>query len=414
MEQIIKNRKITHHEIVLYLFIICAITFGFGNINGIIPFYFIDLTLMVSLLIIVIAKRKIFIIREYVVIILYIFFVTFLVNISKVDFTTIGTFGRFTLYSLVFVFLFKEYREDPDKIIKAYIIFCKIVLAIAIVQYIGLVLNIRILYDYSFLGIKPPESSFGGKRISSIATEPAWMIQYLVPLFYLSVGRLFFKDKFAKKFISVRLCILAFFVGLISLSSLFIITIPFVFGLYLIRLNFRKVIVFGSIISIVLGVSFVYVYNHSTDFKHRVDAVAKLSDDMSSSDNLSVFALLSNSYVTVYGIIDNPIFGVGMEHHRFNYRKYLYQIFPESVVIMELNVKDAGSFYLRIFSEFGFVGVIGLCYLIYSISSRAKNDYFSFYFSCLLLFGLRNGQYINPQFFLFFWGIVYSKYLKLK
>jgi len=401
--------EVKKKEILLFLFLLNCLFYGIGNFQGGIPFYMVDLFFFLMLVLVLTVIKHIPYYPFFFIIISYVGVVTFIVNIKLFDIVSVKTYGRFVLYSLTIVTLLFQYKHSPDIIIKVYLFFCKIVSVIALVQFVGILIKIKFLYDYSYLGIPSPRSSFAGVRIASIATEPAWMIQYLIPAFYLSVGRLFFKDKFAMSMISQKFAYFVLFIGVISQSSLFLISLPMLFFLYILRMPFKIVVKYLTVGVIVFYISFQLAYKISVDFSKRIDAVVDLANNSKNSDNWSVFALLSNFYVTQETLKHNTFWGTGIESHRLNYDHYINKLFPNKMILMNLNMNDSGSFYLRAFSEYGLIGVFLLIFVIINRYKKTKKkDYYFFFLSSFLLFIVRNGQYINLQFLLFFWGTIMS------
>lgn len=339
----------------------------------------------------------------------YIFVITFLFNKSLTDSSTIKTFFRFSLYSIVIVTIIYEFKTDQKELIKAYLVFCKIICLFALIQGVGFLLKIPFLYDFKYLGIGSPSNDYRFIRVASLATEPAWMIQYLIPAIYLSIGRILYKDKWSKSLISKRYALIVLFVGFISQSSLFLIILPLFAMSFLLRKKNNNFIIYSIVSLSIICIVFISSYKYSESFRIRIDAITKLQFDSMSSENHSVFALLSNMQVTKEALKQNPIVGSGMDSYRNNYDRYIGKFYNRNNLYLELNSNDSGSFYLRILSEFGYLGFILTIFIFWYSSrhSQDKNIYY-FYLTCFLIFGLRNGQYINMQFLFFFWGLVLS------
>jgi hypothetical protein len=394
-------------------FLLSMLTYSMGNINGTLPFYTIDFWIItMSLIVISQSTLHFYLGKDVLLISFYIFFVTFLVNGNLVDVSIIKNYLRFILLSTIFYTLFKWHDFDFISIIKQYLRFAFIFCIFGYLQILGFLLNINFLYDFSFLGIKSPEISFGILRVSSLATEPAWLIQSLFPALILSIGTLFFNDSLAMTFLSKKRSMFYLGIGLLSQSTLFFLCIPLIILFYLLK-NFSfkggPKIIFTITISCVF---LIFLYYQSIHFRDRIDSLYKLGNIYNKSDNLSVFALQSNLLVSIKSLEKNPFWGTGIDTYRINYDNYIGKIFNRRDIYMELNSNDGGSIYFRLISEIGLLGFL-LIFILFFRKFRTLKDknkgYTYLFLMSLILFGLRNGQYINPFFHLYFWGALLLK-----
>ncbi len=401
------NMKILFKQFLLYLFLIACLTYSFGNINNLLPIHLVDLWYYLILLFIIAFYRVLPKNSLFIYLLAYVIFSTFVMNFGNVDIRTLKTFLKIFIYSVSTIYLLQSFKENPQTILKRYIILCTIFGVVGYIQFIGFYIKIPFLYDFSFMGTREPAISNGSIRISSFATEPAWLTQIMLPATYLSIGRLFFKDEFSSLFVSRKKAIFFLILGIISKSTLFFMILPLFFLSFALRNNFLKAIKLTIIGIIGFVLIFPIIYKYSYDFKYRVDSISTLSVEDKNSDNLSVFAMLSNVHVTSNSVKSNPIWGSGIDSHRLNYEKYIGELYNSKEVRMELNSKDAGSFFLRLPSEFGLLATLLLIILFFKKYKEAKltnNNYFFLFFFCFLAFCLRNGQYLNPFFQLYFWG----------
>ena len=143
----------------------------------------------------------------------------------------------------------------------------------------------------------------------------------------------------------------------------------------------------GTLVVVVKPSLVVTVFSRLTQFK-------TMSTD--TSNDLSAVALVSNFKIAVEKLKDGYLFGSGFDSHRIHYWKYINRLYD--YLYLYLNIGDAGSLYIRIFSEFGIFGLvlfIVLCVkkIIYGMRSR-KFDLSAITILFMVLV-LRNGQYEN-------------------
>ena len=175
---------------------------------------------------------------------------------------------------------------------------------------------------------------------------------------------------------------------------------------------------FISIIGIGLYLSF-------TPFQIRVDDTIKGAQTQNLSGiNLSSYSLISNLLVSTKSFSINPLFGNGIGSHELSRNRYIEEIegienFEE---YLRLNSKDANSLLLRIISELGIIGIVGMIFFIskfyipYSDEKSSFNTFVSrgliLYFFCKLL---REGHYFSPEMYFFVGLYVYNyKYVYKK
>lgn len=110
--------------------------------------------------------------------------------------------------------------------------------------------------------------------------------------------------------------------------------------------------------------------------------------------NASSYALKSNLYIGIEKLKDNYLFGTGMFTHIDYYDYYMKVIYPDGYY--RLNYSDACSMFLRIFSEFGIIGlIIYITFLIYLfvIGLKKKNIYLLFILMVYITQSMRLGEY---------------------
>jgi hypothetical protein len=128
--------------------------------------------------------------------------------------------------------------------------------------------------------------------------------------------------------------------------------------------------------------------------------------------NSSTFALYSNYVIARDSFFENPLFGSGLGSHPIIYTETFLKYFPEKYLekFGNQNQQDANSKFLRLMSETGLVGTFIFLAAIFSfrvtnrygpgaIQYAAINNSILAY---MILGLIRNGNYINIGFFLFF------------
>ena len=76
--------------------------------------------------------------------------------------------------------------------------------------------------------------------------------------------------------------------------------------------------------------------------------------------NLSTYALLSNSFITIESIKDNPL-GTGLGSYHYQYDKYYSKMNPPKYLITlgesKINRPDANSLFLRLLVDLGIFSI---------------------------------------------------------
>jgi hypothetical protein len=314
-------------------------------------------------------------------------------------FSCIFGYNHFSYFFIQFFFLliipiyyYSYYIFFEDKIDKIISSYCKACFILAIIGFV------KLPYDISL-----------GKSLSSLMQEPAHYCAIVLPAYFISL-----KDKSYPRyyFIVILLSII------ISGSSLGFIAL----GLSLI-LMIKRISVIKSIMSLICAIclgSLVYVA--FTPFRLRVDDTVKslTSGDLSEA-NLSTYALLSNLYVAVKSFSSNPILGNGIGSHIYSRDLYLGKI--EGVEVFEnmgmedLNAQDGGSLFIRLTSELGLLGLVGVFLFIFKFYVKNSDGNFTihsivskaillYFFSKLF----REGHYFSPEMYFFVFLYVFNKY----
>jgi len=138
------------------------------------------------------------------------------------------------------------------------------------------------------------------------------------------------------------------------------------------------------------------------------------------SANSSTFALYSNYIVARDSFLENPLTGSGLGSHPLIYQESFKKYFPVEYLraFGAQNQQDANSKFLRLMSETGLIGLVTflVAFFRFKIPRRyydqplyrdlviINHGIFIYIFLCLM----RNGNYINIGFFLFFFLYYYT------
>lgn len=136
--------------------------------------------------------------------------------------------------------------------------------------------------------------------------------------------------------------------------------------------------------------------------------------------NSSTFALYSNFIIAKDAFLNNPLFGAGLGSHPIIFEETFLKYFPQQYLDMygAQNQQDANSKFFRLMSETGLVGLFIFFAALVSCFAR-KKQFVTLYlkelgsinyaiFVYILLGLIRNGNYINIGFFLFFFLYCYT------
>lgn len=392
------NYKYNFNDKLIFLSLLVS---GVGNYNNLLPLNLSQIFILIlsfSVIIKSFKSRKFYIPRTFIFSFIYVLFVTFIININGVE--SIKTLGILSIYIVTFYNYIKQ-TDDKEKIIKILYDIAFVYSLIGIIQEIGYLLKIQVLYDFSYLGINNAVSISGNMmRITSLLTEPAHFATIIIPGICIVVIDYFkiYRFKFNKRY--KNMC---FFIASILTFSLVVYTTIgtiFIYNLLFVSKNIKyKMKIIILIITIFFGVS-VIVPESLLIINQKIESLFNLNEGLD-TNNLSGFAVVSNIRIALENLRQGSIFGSGLDSHIKTYFKYIDQLY--SNVVMYLNYTDAGSLYTRILSEFGILGILSyIIFIIKSISISINNKYnhgmLAIRHICIITIitiGLRNGSYIN-------------------
>jgi len=356
-------------------------------------FYFVAL---INLLILT-AMKSIYISQK--LILFYIFLIlSGLISIALGTNTPrlfLSQFFGITMISLFFYNFFTLFKDKVPKIFKDY----------TTISYYLAIIGILMFVYYLFKGIIAP--------VKSLLLEPAHYVTIVLPAFFYSIRNKEF-PRHIWKIILVSIVLSGSSLGILGVA-LSILLIPNRIRLLRLAISF-----------VVAATLFVISYNNFEPLKLRVDDSVKAVEGRNLKGvNLSTFFLASNFYVAVKSLENNPVLGSGLGSHELSHEKYIYWIngIEEFTPYLEINASDAASYFIRIMSEFGLLGIILLFifliknYVGYSTTVTSNSPLMHLiskavllYFFCKLF---REGHHFPPELYFFVFAYIFSSRLAL-
>jgi hypothetical protein len=235
-------------------------------------------------------------------------------------------------------------------------------------------------------------------RLQSVFSEPAMFATVCLPAAYYFANEWRSHRRYGRQ-LAVMLMALAFAVSSVGYLGI-------AFGLYLFLSGYRYCKVIAPVLIAGLIGALLYV---SPPFRLRaIDTVTAIQNSDLEGANLSTFALISNMFVTERVFEDSPILGHGIGSHPISHERYLAEIPAiSSFAAMDserINAEDAASLFLRVTSEFGIVGLIGVFVFIWHYRVPGQGPRAQISFAILIYFFLkllRGGHYFSPEQFFF-------------
>lgn len=251
-------------------------------------------------------------------------------------------------------------------------------------------------YVFFYFGI-----NYVDGRLNSIFKEPAHYVIVVIPACYYYLK--------TKKHLNFTII---FGTLLLSNSSLGYIGCGLLFLVP--NLTLRRIGYFFALMPFI-GLAFYFAYNELPFFKMRVDDTYNSLNVVNTgkfdeNTNLSSYVLISNLYIAKRNITEHPLgSGIG-SHHYMHTQRYLKEVRPPEYIRdqqkQDDNSFDANSLFTRIFSEFGFIGLLLVLYAMYLASKCYTHQELLFsqgVFIYFLLKLFRDGHYFPPEFFFFIW-----------
>lgn len=385
--------KSVKNEYNIFLHGIFLIILFWDVIENLIPnFQFV--LLLAILLMYIIYNKKISVDKNFLFVISFIFLHGIINCFLKNDnfillIIQIGTIGlSYITYSNI------ESQVSVKKIFDTYMIYSYIMSFIGFLEILISFFNIAALtnlpmvfiftsYKDRVLGLLP--------RISSLCSEPSFLGYFLAPAVYLILDNLFNKRK-------------KIYIGKSNLNLIVIIVYIFTFssvayiglGLMLIFIWLKKGINLKKVLIPIVAIIFFYViYFNIPFFRIRVDdsLFVFLKKIDSNSVNLSTYTLYNHFNVTKKAFVSNNGMGSGLGSYKIMFDKFTLGKWNGS----SLNRTDANSMMLRIITELGVIGIVGVVVFLKKFYSK-KLEYNLLSNAILVLFLMllfRMGNYTH-------------------
>ncbi len=387
----------------LYLFIASIFFYGFGKLNDSLP-----ITVSNGLIFICFAyhvagsvkKGYIYYSPFLIIFLLYALLSTILNIGSGSTFDKIQFFIYFFIYSFTAIAVVK--KHDTETLIKAYMAFCFVISAIAVIQVSGDFAGLNFVNDMLRALSENKNSSYSGGllRATSIASEPALLGIYLLPATALSIYRLLNISE-VKKYSSTKISITIIIATLLTFSLVSYISLMMIVFSAIAKKNNIK-----AIAAILIILSALYAAATSVESINSRLTEVTASSGLASSDNLSVIAFNSNLKVTIYGLSENLFFGTGITSHPEKFDRFVGLFYSASTPGIGLNKDDAASMILRLLSELGIIGLV-LYYhpaMLHLFRAKKESNHIvqSAFFISFILYGIRYGSINTPMHWLYF------------
>lgn len=392
-----------------YLLISNIFTGAFVLNNGHFDFYFNYIFMAVFLLACIFFYRKIGIPRNFLYILMIVFFLS-LINVFQGNnslHALLKVMMGFLLNGLTYYLLIRLNGNKVDGLFHIYMQIACLVALIGIFQEISFLAGFNKGYDYRFFIPRTvrPATQFGILKVISIMQEPAHLGAALAPALFVSILNIIQGTKY---FINKKMSWLIIACVLLSFSIVSYLGIIIVFVLIILNFKRVKMIFVCTLIPVILILA---AYKTLPDIRLRIDdTVAVISGKKPIDEHvtLSVVVVWRNGLVAYKSFRNNPLFGSGLGSHPLSYERCVFPKIDSTRGIFTLNKEDASGLFLRLLSETGLLGVLFFFNFIFRFYvSRRKDNYFwviSNAIICLFILNLlRQGNYFYNGFIFFVW-----------
>lgn len=292
----------------------------------------------------------------------------------------------------------------------------------------GIVNNLLHIAGIHITNLYPTGTIF--YREVSIMGEPFYLTLALTPalIFYLINFKEFWNN-YKTKIVTILICYLLTFSSIaVAGLSIGIIISLYLNNFFSVRSN-RFALLPILIIPLFFIISFfinnIELLNARFYDTTRLFLSSQIMVEEAGKANSSTFALYSNYVIARDSFFKNPLFGSGLGSHPIIYYETFISYFPSKYLSMygAQNQQDANSKFLRLLSETGLLGLTLFLIAYFKFLIPKKNirtpdqkllasiNYSIFVYILLCL--IRNGNYINIGFFLFFF-IYYVTFVQFK
>lgn len=319
----------------------------------------------------------------------------------------------------VFIYLSAYYMylsiigvKSIDYVIKKYFSLSIMFSIIGFVQIFGYAVNLRFLYNFSYLD--GHERNFdavnGILKINSLTLEPAHFALLLMPCIFFIVKGVFVPGSYARYNLTKKRIVIIVLAYCLTFSFVAYTSLILIFAYhYLVtfKISFKNIALlgFGALFA------FVFLFYLDTNISKKRESLFADGSELQSVENLSAFALISNAQVAWSAANDNPI-GTGFFTHKNNYDRYIdgfYILTDDSIL---LNKLDGSSMYVKVLSEYSFLGLFLMLCLYNYITYRGKvidiKDINRMSIVVLLVGFIRLANYTSPVFCFLFTLAIYT------
>lgn len=368
----------------------------------------LEVIFLLIILIILIYRHKTIFLSKRILISFTFIFITSMITISLLNYDFAFFFRQFFViffYFTVYNFFFQSNKYDLINVFSKYIKICYLVSILGLVQF-----TLYIVNQFNIFSFINKASSIDGtqfSRISSITSEPSNLAILLTPaiVYYLLSNKSLKNSILSYK---KKHFFIIFITAILTFSSIFYLILVLIMIFKITVLKKNKLIKYVSIIMIIfLGTGSLVSKQINFDdygvFKNNFAKIFQTLDNFTNLNyesfedlNASTFATLVNLSVAVKS--PNRITGSGLGTHEQNY----LSIYPTNRGYVAKNMKDAYSMGIRIFSEFGFLGLVILLLFFIIHFNKSSLINMSVLFLLISLF-LRGGNFVlyGVIFFLF-------------
>lgn len=396
------------------LIILSIFAYGFGKLNDLLPVTLSNIFIFTCFLYHAprIITNRVFYYNNFLLFLLGFIIIGAIINTKYSHFTDKLQFIiYYIVYSLAIISTIQ--KHGPEKLLKAYTTACIYLSIIGLIQVVTYTVGVSALNDIIRLFSENKNTSTSGLlvRATSIASEPAVLGLYLLPALVLSISKLFGVRE-ASQYISTRHSILILAASACTLSL--IVYIYLLIIVLTVMIKQRK-----FFLSIALTLFLILLYGVAQNIESINSRITELSgtENIESSENLSVIALNSNLKVTIASLNEDFFFGTGIVSHAEKYESLVYGFYSSKLNGVGLNKDDAASMYLRVLSELGVIGFLifySACAFYFSRKKYSSNNFIQEAFLIsFLLYGIRYGSINTPMFWFYltcFLGCYAKKY----
>lgn len=310
-----------------------------------------------------------------------------LIQSYKNNFPIDRVLDQLVIISVMFIgydLLFKKYGYK--KLFRIYLKISYFICVLALIQFIVyFFLKIDILSYPIGCNSRPlPTITSNIARVRSIAYEPGWFSQTLIPAVLYSFEVLIKSKRAQKKYI---LIIVVFFM---TMSTGSIVVIPIYFIITRLK-NIKQILITLPFIITVGYLTKEIWYGRVQD---TLMNLKNLKTGIFFGINASSFAILSNLYVALNN--NNLLLGVGLGNHPYSYFENFINRKAGVYYFYGLNSKDAYSLLTRTISELGILFTI-IILIFFIVNINLKNNIESIInisaFCGIISFLIRGGLY---------------------